>query len=78
MRAIAILVILTPLLIGCAASLKAARPCHEPDYATFAKTVDDIIVLRSRNQIDHDIATDMLAIEALTLRKQMLEAAKCR
>lgn len=56
------------LLTGCVRNIP---DCQEPDLVAFARSVDEIVVLVANGKIDADMASDLLAIDALRLRREL-------
>lgn len=66
---------LAALLSGCVRNL---RECPEPDYAEFARNLDEISTMRRHGLIDEDAATRLYAMEALALRTVQLTQEECQ
>jgi len=57
-------------LSGCVHNL---RDCPEPpDYAGFARDMDEISLMRRNGLIDGEMATQLYAMEAIALRTEQL------
>jgi len=56
-------------LSGCVRNL---QDCPQPDYARFARDMDRIQTLREADGIDEEMATRLYALQAMTLRTEMV------
>ena len=56
------------LLAGCVRNIPE---CQEPDLAAFARGVDETVALAGAGKIDNEMASDLLAIDALRLRRAL-------